>query len=994
MGYRVLFFCFLLVYIVLIVARSVINSAELPTREWKFDPTRDGLQGWNINTGKWEIYNNSILGESEISKSIAYREEVYVDLELESTIRLISGRAGIVFNFQNILNYYEVALENQEIFFIVRMTDKSRYISSAKISKAKEYTIRIIQKETNIKVSLNGKLIFNVEDATFSSGGFGLAVQHGKAYFSNISARGTAPLKLKNARLEIAVDERTGSIKSLVGSLDSNSVQFCDATALSQNNQWGWGTILLDYGKGLITSNDMERRIYVENNEVITEYINTDIKIEIKRKPKDEFLDETYVLTTTKDLTIDTLGVVFRPTITMHVGEQLSYFFVDNTPTVYHWFTGKNLAYLLITHNNGRPPHLAIVLVDGEMNGYSPLYNLGIRHIPLASSPVLFVTGYGIDKRESEYYQPRLQIGPDKPISFSLRYLLFNDWQDMEDKLIDVCNQPVFHYPRYVPVGKTISIEAKMPPGISLESAEIEGINLPILKMKESRYIIKLLVQKSGLQKVKFRFSNKKETYIFFEGMCNMRDLIEKRAEFILKYQFNANPQSPEFNGIFPVDLLTKESLADPNVGNCQQAGTGEITASSLMIIYKNLINPNKEEIENMEIYANRWLRGRCQDENYACYLNPLNKAIGGDGMGFRIWNANWIATIYYYLSLFDDKYLGLQSRDTYLLWAYNTLKWFFSNRPTYISPEPHMIRKIINELYNRGYKKEAKDLEEAMEPTIESILSQAQDLSQKGKEWTMDANAFIPMATFLFLEGYDREAMTFLEPNITDLGYSYDPRIQSAFRIWDDSASGYYYKLIPYPTMPHFWTSIVGYSLLLAYERYHKEEFLESAYNSIMSLYESYNYEYPFNLWGKMKLGEAHAAFLPGLGVNTQERACSDQDGSFSTYLETFGTKCYITKTGKTINCDREDNKITSWAAYPREYILENIGYRISTTSISTVINSIELKDDSVLIEIENLRKDTVETELRTSSIDGKLMKTNSVRLKSLEKQLLNIKM
>lgn len=224
--------------------------------------------------------------------------------------------------------------------------------------------------------------------------------------------------------------------------------------------------------------------------------------------------------------------------------------------------------------------------------------------------------------------------------------------------------------------------------------------------------------------------------------------------------------------------------------------------------------------------------------------------------MGFRIWNANWLSTIYYYLSLIEDRYLTLQTRDTYLLWAYDTLKWFFSNKPTYISPEPHMIRKIINELYARDYNNEARELEQMMKVTIENIISQAQEISKKDREWVMDQNAFIPNSTFLFIEGY-KEADVFFEPAVIDLGYSYDPRVQSAFRIWDDAASGYYYKLIPYPTMPHFWTSIVGYPLLLAYEKYHKEEFLEAAYNSIMSLYESYNYDYQFNLWGKMELGK-----------------------------------------------------------------------------------------------------------------------------------------
>ncbi|MGC8972288.1 MAG: hypothetical protein ACP5K2_08900 [bacterium] len=954
--------------------------------------SRNELINWEVIHGHWEIKDDVIMGEIDRGKAIIHSKTSLWNVEIECLINPLSERAGIIFNMQNLLNYYELVIEKQNILLILRTTETTRYLASKKIPKSKEYRLRIVQEGNNIKITSNGDTLFIVNDTTFNSGYYGLSVQNGKAYFSSIIVKGREPIKMENNLLKISIDEVTGTIKSLAGLLNNRMVQFCDNTPLEPNNPWGWGTVVLDYGEGLITSNKMKHRIYDNKDEKTVEYTGDKVKITVKRMLSDSFLDETYTISSLQKLNLNTLGVVFRPTITMHVGEQSSYFLVDNTPTVYHWFTGKNLAYLLLTHNNGRSPHLAIVLVDGEMNGYTPLYNLGIRHIPLASSPVLFVTGRSIDSRDTEYHQPEIIINPDKPLSFTLRYFLFEDWKDMEHKFIDICSQPVFHYSRYIPVGKYLEIEIETPSNLDITSVRMNNNKLSFTKVADNKYLIRALVKFSGLQKVEFSFNNGNKTFILFEGMRNLRELIDKRAEFILRYQFDNNPNSVGFSGVFPVDLLTKESMADPKVGNCQQAGTGEITASTLIIIYKNLTDPNKEEIAKIEKYANEWLRKKCQDNNYACYLNPLDKALEGNRMGFRIWNANWISTIYYYLSLFDEKYLTLQTRDTYLLWAYNTLKWFFNNKPTYISPEPHMIKKIIKELNNRGYKREALELETMKSFTLESIISQSQELSKENKEWTMDANAFVPMATFLFNEGYYKEAYTFLEPTITDLGYSYDPRTQSAFRIWDDAASGYFYKLIPYPTMPHFWTSIVGYPLLLEYERTGKEEFLEAAYNSIMSFYESYNADYPYNLWRKLDLGEAHAGFLPGLKVNTQERACSDQDGSFSTYIETFGTKCYVIKSGRTINCDINKNRITSWAAYPRGYILDNKGYKISVDSIPTVINFIELDDNSITLEIENLMSDNKEASITINFKDGKIIKIKDIFLKPFEKRLLKI--
>ena len=989
------YYLIFLIFLILLIfpTCNIVRAADLSIREWSLNLTSDGLAGWNLNADAWKVSKNLLLGDFITGKAIAYRDESYRDVEIECSIKIVAGRAGILFDIQNILNYYELALEKDKMYLILQKTSDKRYLSSVNIPRLESYKIKIIQRGSRIKILLNEMVMIDIEDQTFTDGKVGLMVYKGKAYFSDLSIKGAPPLVLKNNEMEVLLDGKSGNIKSLLGFLNDDGVQFCDSTIIDKDNPWWWGTVLLDYGKGLISSNNMKSVTTTKDSSIVTRYGDESIELVVERDLRDKFLEETYTLSSRNDLTVNTLGVVFRPTITMHVGEHLSYFFVENTPTTYHWFTGKDLAYLLITHNNGRAPHLAIVLTKGEINGYTPLYNLGVRHNPLSSSPVLFVTGYGIDNRNHEYKQSQIHLDPDKPLSFTLRYFLFEDQEDLEKKLIEICKQPVFHYPRYIPAGKKLSIEVRLPQGLEINNVNFKGTILPFVKIGADLYRIETLVEDTGLHRINFRLSNNKETFILFECIHNLRDLIDKRAETIIKFQFNEDVNSPGFCGIFPIDLQTKKSMLSPDVGNCQQAGTGEITASALIVLYKNIVNPNIEEIKKIELYTNKWLREKCQDENYACYLNPLNKIIGGDGMGFRIWNANWLSTIYYYLSLIEDRYLTLQTRDTYLLWAYDTLKWFFSNKPTYISPEPHMIRKIINELYARDYNNEARELEQMMKVTIENIISQAQEISKKDREWVMDQNAFIPNSTFLFIEGY-KEADVFFEPAVIDLGYSYDPRVQSAFRIWDDAASGYYYKLIPYPTMPHFWTSIVGYPLLLAYEKYHKEEFLEAAYNSIMSLYESYNYDYQFNLWGKMELGEAHAAFLPGLGMNTQERACSDQDGGFSTYLETFATKCYITKTGRAVNCDRENNRIVSWAAYPREYILEDTGYKIYTTNMSAIINFIETKEESILIELENLRKDEVNTELRVTSMDGRVIRSKTLTLKPMKRQILNIKL
>ena len=369
--------------------------------------------------------------------------------------------------------------------------------------------------------------------------------------------------------------------------------------------------------------------------------------------------------------------------------------------------------------------------------------------------------------------------------------------------------------------------------------------------------------------------------------------------------------------------------------------------------------------------------------ENFAFYLNPLNRMRFKDSKwtyskdkidqytnpsnprehGWRRWNALFAAPIFYLLSLFDDKLLKREKRDTYLLWSYKTLKWYFETEPTFGGCLYDYILKVIAELQKRGYYKEAEELNNYRLRFIDALKEEAKKID--GKEFIRDELGVT--ATPLLLEKDFRSALPYLRVNSTGLGYSYDPRVQSAFRFWDDGASGGYYQLIPYLTMPHFWTGFAGYSDFLAYELTKEEEYLLRAYNAIMTFYEYYNYDYQWNKWGKLKKGQAHVNYLPSLDVSTQERYCVDQDMGILPYIETFGTKCFITRNGKLVNCHKGMNRIVSWAAYPREYILDNENFTVKTSHPSTVINWIEIESKSrnVAIEIENLSKLSVKTNI-----------------------------
>jgi len=602
-----------------------------------------------------------------------------------------------------------------------------------------------------------------------------------------------------------------------------------------------------------------------------------------------------------------------------------------------------------------------------------------------------------------------MRKGESKKVKF--RYFLFYDWSDFERKMIELCNQPVFNYPHFVPRGIPFEVSITLPKNLSRIKANMKGKELKVKRVDENKCSCVIKAEEDGLQKISFEYDNKK-TFILFESMDNLRDLIQARTEYILSRQIILDPKDPKYGGIFIVDNLTEEKIFSSSKVTCQLAGTGEILNSATLVLFKNLAEPNLNEIKKVEITACEWLRKKCMDENFACYLNPLNKMEFKDSdwvyskdkidqyvnpnnpkeIGWRRWNAVFTVPIFYLLSLFDNSLLERENRDAYLLWALTLMRWFFSTEPNFGAGLIEFVPEIIRELKKRGFLMESKALEKEWDIFVSRLKEKINKIRDRDKELILDDASLIPCAIPLLLENYLNSAFPLIRMAESFLGYSYDPRIQSAFRTWDDAASGGYYDLGPYPTMPQLWTSIDAYVLVLAYDLTKDEKYIDLAYNTLMTFYEYYNYRYRWNKWGQMKKGQAHACFLPSLDMMTQERYCVDQDMAFIPYMESFGRRCYVTKSGKCINCHREGNKIISWAIYPCEYILDDEGISIKTDKLSAVINFIEKKEGAILVEVENLSNVSLDASIIFSS--PKIVKAQNVCLKPRERREILIKL
>jgi hypothetical protein len=212
-----------------------------------------------------------------------------------------------------------------------------------------------------------------------------------------------------------------------------------------------------------------------------------------------------------------------------------------------------------------------------------------------------------------------------------------------------------------------------------------------------------------------------------------------------------------------------------------------------------------------------------------------------------------------------------------------------------------------------------------------------------------------------LLLDSKVDEAKCFLESLPYNIGISYDPRVQTTFRYWDDYLTDLPYGMMPYLTRPHFWSVADSYPLLQLYEATRDEAILNSAYQGVLAFYEHYNFGYRWNKWGEMRLGQGHPCFLPSHDLHTQERVCADQDPAFVTYLETFGSRCYVAPSGQAVNGAWHEQRLKSWAPFPREYHLDDRGLLLACEPYSLAIPWIEFGDHSIRALVKNLSRNPV---------------------------------
>jgi len=653
---------------------------------------------------------------------------------------------------------------------------------------------------------------------------------------------------------------------------------------------------------------DLSPRTQVQSNEAITTASGSGFHYRIVRQAHPQYLDERYEIVARQDGVLETFALYFEPRV---------------PEFRYHWFTGEDLGFMLFSHAQDPTLHLAMALIDGKLRAYeSPE---GCPHVVLA------YTDHRRHPESDEYPNPPIQMTAGDTLAIHFRLFVFRDMADLESKWRSLCGLPVFSYDRVIETGRRWQLEVKAPDRMKALSATLSGRRLKPRRRRSGRISLwqfETRPSQPGLQRVEVACEENgrsRSHALLFYVMPPPGELLERRCQVILRrQQAMEDASSPLYGGIFPYDCVAQRRIVDPT--SPLRGGTGEMLASAILVLLKNHLTGAYEprEIRAMEIHAHQYVRLRLQrgqDESYlnpqAPYPLPYPEASTG------------IAWEYLELSRVPSRHLTVQNPETYLLWAYRTLVFSLTRYPDILDrPCPTVILDVLTQLENAGYPEEAGRLR----GIAASYFQRLREALTRGAWHRPPARA---MTALLQWARYAEQPLALKEWEkgllelVSDLGFSYDPRLIAVFR----AGAGETIRLQAPDAlaMPSPETQEAARALLEAYRATGEERWLATAYPAMLNFYTLYDSDYPHNVWpGTLQPGEASSAYFPTLYYretvhDTLDGGAAGQDGGFLHYLLSFGQECFETKSGRLFNCERARSRIIAWAPFPRFYFLKN---------------------------------------------------------------------
>ena len=406
---------------------------------------------------------------------------------------------------------------------------------------------------------------------------------------------------------------------------------------------------------------------------------------------------------------------------------------------VRHSFIAGNGSFILLTKAGGDPPFLLM----------SPKLGTSIVCFDInnTNDAGRFEGGYSVFLHAAKKNKDKIWRlpTPSKILDSkeSLNYGFDFKWVETYDQVRDALYESDLYDIRVMPgmsiptnLDCRISIRSKTK-SLDIISEYPEDTEVAKIIKKDSHYLFVIRFKKLGENILTLENEKGQQTYLQFFITEPLENLIKKRASFISKNQFHKNKEK-WYNGLLGVwDMKTVSSPNPENNHDLQDymVSGGDDCFKSPYLAQKNLIYPDKVQIQIIEYYLKNYVWGKHQrtekeqpypygihgGENW--YVNRNNKiGFHSGGLGKdRMWRSfdypHLILTycrMYQIAKRYPEK-CNYLTADEYLERAFGTAKayftvpisiemkkpWDFNGYPTWAYTQGNFNEKIIPELIN-----------------------------------------------------------------------------------------------------------------------------------------------------------------------------------------------------------------------------------------------------------------------------------------------------
>ena len=444
-------------------------------------------------------------------------------------------------------------------------------------------------------------------------------------------------------------DAETGAISNISIEKEINRMNWILKTDNSQypwiGRQYGWGLGFF-YLNGAMQR--WEKPASVNGN--TTMYVVGNVQVSVKRYYSGNDLVEEYAFKNTGNKVIELVDVGINTP------------FNDNYPDAEtcmvarcnaHIWSGGSAAYVNATKMSGQPPHLGLALTQGALKSYE---------IQERSREKGMSNFRGVIILNPE----NITLKPKESYTLAWRIFSHAGWDDFNLKLLDLGSVRA-KANRYVyEKGDTAVLTFQSNNVLKNPKLYLNKNEIPLFAGAKTQYTANAVMTSPGSNIFEIYYDNgRKKTYVETLCVSGYKNLIEKRAGFIIKNQ-QMNDTDDARLGAFMVydNEVGKIYLNDtPNASRSDRdEGRERVGMGNFLALYC-LKNPaaKLQYAVSLRNYAD-FLRNKLQNDDYKTFSTVDKKSRN------RAYNYPWVAS--FYLRMFQ-----LTGEALYLRHAYGTLR-------------------------------------------------------------------------------------------------------------------------------------------------------------------------------------------------------------------------------------------------------------------------------------------------------------------------------